>query len=131
MEFDYFNIRGPPGTTRNDTLCPNKTLIRSRSLDACPDNRAAGCASSWESDLTARKGEPIPAPPAGQQHKRAGTRGRTSPPEPCQWRFFQFPQPFSNGADRPAQPPCPPGRSEEHTSELQSIMRNSVAVFFL
>src|SRR3546814_6792035 len=74
--------------------------------------------SDWSSDvcssdlLTARKGEPIPAPPAGQQHKRAGTRGRTSPPEPCQWRFFQFPQPFSNGADRPAQPPCPPGSTE-------------------
>src|SRR3546814_4133790 len=27
--------------------------------------------------------------------------------------------------------PCPAGRSEEHTSELQSLMRNSYAVFRL
>src|SRR3546814_5529950 len=28
-------------------------------------------------------------------------------------------------------PPCPPARSEEHTSELQSLMRNPYAVFCL
>src|SRR3546814_4598816 len=33
--------------------------------------------------------------------------------------------------ERPPAPPAPAGRSEEHTSELQSLMRNSYAVFCL
>src|SRR3546814_1667603 len=41
-------------------------------------------------------------------------------------RHWQF-------GDQNAHPPAPPsrGRSEEHTSELQSLMRNSYAVFRL
>src|SRR3546814_4899351 len=50
-------------------------------------------------------------PPAGQ-HNRIRKTGRKS----C--RTFALP------------PKCPP-RSEEHTSELQSLMRNSYAVFCL
>src|SRR3546814_2774019 len=49
-------------------------------------------------------------------------------------------RPFSFGGLRPPGPgraavflwgPSPPGRSEEHTSELQSLMRTSYAVFCL
>src|SRR3546814_9088281 len=39
-------------------------------------------------------------------------------------------QQHSAGADDEEQP-LPPARSEEHTSELQSLMRNSYAVFCL
>src|SRR3546814_10545399 len=40
-----------------------------------------------------------------------------------------WPQRLSNTGDR--QTPCLPARSEEHTSELQSLMRISYAVFCL
>src|SRR3546814_6009594 len=37
----------------------------------------------------------------------------------------------ARGADRPVRPAQPAARSEEHTSELQSLMRISYAVFCL
>src|SRR3546814_7649103 len=44
------------------------------------------------------------------------------------------PEPIAGGADRsevPHDPSCELGRSEEHTSELQSLMRIPYAVFCL
>src|SRR3546814_5696217 len=47
------------------------------------------------------------------------------PPDPAQHRF-RAPRPFAPRATAPK-----PARSEEHTSELQSLMRLSYAVFCL
>src|SRR3546814_9443595 len=103
-------IRPPPRSTRTDTLFPYTTLFRSRP--------AAGAR---------RRDEPVRAalrvaggPPrrriSGQQLERGGrayarTLGRVAGDD--------------GDSRRPAQ------RSEEHTSELQSLMRISYAVFCL
>src|SRR3546814_5994145 len=94
-------IRRPPGSTRTDTLCPSSTLFRS------PPGLEAG--------------------PYPRRH-RAG---------PCGPRRGPRTESVAAYPGRPvailARPPqgtfsC---RSEEHTSELQSLMRLSYAVFCL
>src|SRR3546814_1897723 len=127
-------IRRPPRSTRTDTLFPYTTLFRSalrrRVRPACPEIR-----------------QPLHATEAAARHGRRRTqllRGLTKDctkqRRPGLSRPFclpaadivQRPQPFApqhrispcGGAQRP-------NRSEEHTSELQSLMRISYAVFFL
>src|SRR3546814_16674872 len=110
--------RRPPRTTRTDTLFPYTTLSRSadhpRATPACELRRDAAdparCAVDedrlprLEIETTRRREQPIP-----RGHQHVGER--------CcidvryRLRFF--------------------GRSEEHTSELQSLMRISYAVFCL
>src|SRR3546814_2080606 len=96
-------IRRPPRSTRTDTLCPYTTLFRSPTP------------SRW-----------VPEPPSERRKKESkGNRlpKRRFPPSPpgtpslmacvtCGHRLL-------------------PSRSEEHTSELQSLMRISYAVFCL
>src|SRR3546814_3174056 len=63
------------------------------------------------------------------------------PPRPLNWRDWGHSpdraRPIRStgrardAAPRPARPAAPPVRSEEHTSELQSLMRISYAVFCL
>src|SRR3546814_2201349 len=99
-------IRRPPRSTRTDTLFPNTTLFRSRS------GRGSRLWMDWKPG--ARLGAcileavrlphspfPIPGPSHGHRLHRS---------------------PRSRSPDR---------RSEEHTSELQSLMRISYAVFCL
>src|SRR3546814_4222148 len=96
-------IRRPPRSTRTDTLVPYTTLFRSR--------RGRRDHRHHCHDLAARGGESA---------RDAGGCGG--------WR--------SREARRaaPGAGPCGAGRgrrSEEHTSELQSLMRISYAVFCL
>src|SRR3546814_2781296 len=100
-------IRRPPSSTRTDTLFPYTTLFRSRRDD---DGLARHCArvrgpASWRT----RQGIPTRA-------------GKGPPPRVHRRRRARSP-----GAHRTAAV----GRSEEHTSELQSLMRISYAVFCL
>src|SRR3546814_10590654 len=101
MGFVFVKMRRPPISTRTDTLFPYTTLFRSRST-------LCGFLS-------------LPSPlfrAPGAQHG--------SPREllqPC--AALHRRRPFA-----PA-PLRPPPRSEEHTSELQSLMRISYAVFCL
>src|SRR3546814_6626889 len=79
-------IRGPPRSTRTDTLFPYTTLFRSQGgRSPCPDSASRN-----------RRRQPRSAPPCAPRYRRARSR-----------------------------------RSEEHTSELQSLMRISYAVFCL
>src|SRR3546814_2433257 len=101
--FFFLIIRRPPRSTRTDTRFPYTTLFRS-----CRGNRPRhGCTD----DRTAARTADAPA--------------RNSGPNP----FLDRPP-----SPRPT-PPCPrhasASRSEEHTSELQSLMRISYAVFCL
>src|SRR3546814_3016799 len=96
-------IRRPPRSTRTDTLFPYTTLFRSESID-----RRLYCPR--------------------QRH-----RARRS-----EFRFLQHCIFASEVADRRqgartlhVAEGVRPGRSEEHTSELQSLMRISYAVFCL
>src|SRR3546814_7053755 len=98
-------IRRPPRSTRTDTLFPYTTLFRSGrpAVDGDRGPAAAGLD---------RLGGPGRAPRPGAQPAAAGEAG-----------LFR---------QRQAQPLRPRGlRSEEHTSELQSLMRISYAVFCL
>src|SRR3546814_3576743 len=95
-------IRRPPRSTRTATLFPYTTLFRS---ERNPQSSRRG--------LRAR-GEPARQEP------------QPSPARPTRWLR-------ASGRARPVLPsrPALQARSEEHTSELQSLMRISYAVFCL
>src|SRR3546814_3357779 len=100
-------IRPPPRSTRTDTLFPYTTLFRSRRRRG-PEGLAEGGASALRDRV-------LELPP----HGRAGLRhGRPRPVEPRRAPARQS----LRGAR---------ARSEEHTSELQSLIRISYAVFCL
>src|SRR3546814_1408955 len=115
-------IRLPPRSTRTDTLFPYTTLFRS------PPRRARGAAARGERPLRPRRDGRVL--PALQPQFRRGLllRDRAAPGRlPGLWRPQRaFPDRRAE-ADHSAQGP----RSEEHTSELQSLMRISYAVFCL
>src|SRR3546814_1575936 len=97
-------IRRPPISTRTDTLCPYTTLFRS----AC-GAPSASFSCSEAVDFT-----------AGESWLR---RERALPPS--------SPQSSSSHIESIADCHSTNNRSEEHTSELQSLMRISYAVFCL
>src|SRR3546814_3449134 len=118
-------IRRPPRSTRTDTLFPDTTLFRSRG--ACQlERREVGIKN--RSTPRSRRNHP-------------GGRARTQSVRSEQRSDPAFPFRVEHFAD------CPHGgypdiqrqthirlrvpRSEEHTSELQSLMRISYAVFCL
>src|SRR3546814_2945157 len=128
-------IRPPPKSTRTDTLFPYPTLFRSKAVgDVAPPY-----AIPWARWLSPRKqsrpwGAPtrctprINAPPT---KKPPGITGRfvTALTPVLSPRRHRHPALPPAGRHLPA--PRPGHRSEEHTSELQSLMRISYAVFCL
>src|SRR3546814_1558394 len=110
--FFFLMIRRPPRSKRTDTLLPYTTLFRSKVQD--------------------REMPALVAIPPGQQKirdlgRRAGlgrARGRQRDPQQAADRRVGLIE--AHGPDDRAAL-----RSEEHTSELQSLMRNSYAVFCL
>src|SRR3546814_2103899 len=95
-------IRRPPRSTRTDTLFPYTTLFRSRHGPRAPGERG---------------------------HHRGGRSRGGAGVEPRR-DAADVPVGAQPLLDRPV--PCrSPDRSEEHTSELQSLMRISYAVFCL
>src|SRR3546814_4306529 len=104
-------LRRPPISTRPDTLVPYTTLFRTKAAARYSRRSSAG--------------RIILSCP---HHKPgSGVKGRKArPPQPC------FPAlPGLKDAVRLARRGCVLRRSEEHTSELQSLMRISYAVFRL
>src|SRR3546814_3980137 len=103
-------IRRPPRSTRTDTLFPYTTLFRSHGRAVRGDRRDAAQAPGDGEGRLARGPEDrgqaaaraLQPLHAADRHRGPGTGRRT-------------------GRDR----------SEEHTSELQSLMRSSYAVFCL
>src|SRR3546814_1360783 len=106
-------IRRPPRSTRTDTLFPYTTLFRS-SLDRCRRRLLDRRRSQPGALLGAPQPDGPEREPARERHRFADRAERRA----------EFPQ-----AGFSAQRPGP--RSEEHTSELQSLMRTSYAVFCL
>src|SRR3546814_3627216 len=101
-------IRRPPRSTRTDTLFPYTTLFRSPVAEGrrlCRDDQVGRRDLPRRRDAGADAGRRDPRPAA----RRNGDGG---------------------GMMRAVQLRAP-ARSEEHTSELQSLMRNSYAVFCL
>src|SRR3546814_2339796 len=98
-------IRRPPRSTRTDTLFPYTTLFRSRRLEPI-----------YKENLNEAQ-SPLPSFLLSSRHYHVCDRGLCSHYAP---RLFRFQRPLQHGP-----------RSEEHTSELQSLMRISYAVFCL
>src|SRR3546814_9954921 len=107
-------IRRPPRSTRTDTLFPYTTLFRSRRAPCCgtPARRPSG--SSF----------PASVQPNGVVDSDSG-----SAEEPAQQRLRAGEMVQHRGGCGVRAPR--EDRSEEHTSELQSLMRISYAVFCL
>src|SRR3546814_10608261 len=105
-------IRRPPRSTRTDTLFPYTTLFRSG-----PDIKRGARRQEKNFDRTAR---------AAPQRRH---RVRRDVPL-VHHRLAEIPQGHRSFRG-PAGFPRPVARSEEHTSELQSLMRISYAVFCL
>src|SRR3546814_7020700 len=96
-------IRRPPRSTRTDTLFPYTTLFRSSTHREQPHTVLGNEPPSGSSDDDGNtEDEGAAAPPVGQHENNR-----------CR----------DHGEDRE--------RSEEHTSELQSLLRISYAVFCL
>src|SRR3546814_6241129 len=104
-------IRRPQRSTRTDTLCPDTTLFRS----ALQRPAARRQVVPRDRDPPRASGRP-----ASQAPRRPHHQGRLL--RPLRQRL---------GGEPHAEHPAKGVRSEEHTSELQSLMRISYAVFCL
>src|SRR3546814_939035 len=103
-------IRRPPRSTRTDTLFPYTTLFRSRT-ETDSAKRQIG---------EARKRHGHPGKPPKARHDRRGSHL----PERSDHEIYR-------GISARVAIAADDRRSEEHTSELQSLMRISYAVFCL
>src|SRR3546814_1677569 len=108
-------IRRHPESTSADTLIPDTTLFRSpcdrlvRQAAVAAERRAAAAGGAVEVWLQGHQVD------RGNQVSREDARNRLARHATVGIRLLQQRQP----------------RSEEHTSELQSLMRNSNAVYCL
>src|SRR3546814_3571810 len=120
----FLMIRRPPRSTRTDTLFPYTTLCRSRTAD-----KQTVEASDGEGFLQ-RSGVTVTITPASDVVTRVAALSQRS-------NQLNFTDSRLDEADVRAlvsSPDVQTGavwRSEEHTSELQSLMRISYAVFCL
>src|SRR3546814_8413916 len=96
-------IRRPPRSTRTDTLFPYTTLFRSCREPAPVQGQSGGEREAREDEQDAAAAQVM----AGQAEQVV-----------CEGRWGRFRRSGGDGH-----------RSEEHTSELQSLMRISYAVF--
>src|SRR3546814_7949963 len=104
--FLFLMIRRPPRSTRTDTLCPYTSLFRYRVHPAH---------SLWRSRGVAIRAAPLVTGPGRPSAKAGPTAHRRAAGQTDgRWPVRSFRR-----------------RSEEHTSELQSLMRISYAVFCL
>src|SRR3546814_3211044 len=100
-------IRRPPGSTRTDTLFPYTTLFRSVSESSAAIAQARAELDRARHDLSRRRQAAAEGAVSGEEVAHAANAVKT------------------------AEASLNLARSEEHTSELQSLMRNSYAVFCL
>src|SRR3546814_6313153 len=121
-------IRRPPRSTRTDTLFPYTTLFRSHIELACDifdhRHRQPALRLGFRPDLALREVE--------QRHHRRALPSRRIARDDRLCLFGIFRRPCERA---PARADFgfvgDLGRSEENTSELQSLMRSSYAVFCL
>src|SRR3546814_8137547 len=120
-------IRRPPRSTRTDTLFPYTTLFRSSPASRRPGSRGPGRKPSRRSALASSSQVPsqqVLAP--GDEDLGAGHIGAVVGAQIVDRRGHVAR--LAQAMQRDARDQH---RSEEHTSELQSLMRISYAVFCL
>src|SRR3546814_4445957 len=120
-------IRRPPRSTRTDTLFPYTTLFRSEGTGIIFGRKSGAQADEI---VLAVQSRPELIVEGFISHAEAAGDGKTFG---LSQRFLERPACVlvlivAFGPCRCGYPRC---RSEEHTSELQSLMRNSYAVFCL
>src|SRR3546814_2016597 len=108
----FLMIRRPPRSTRTDTLLPYTTLLRSE-----PELLRAGAAADVADPLHPGIGQAVR--PEARADREQGLRRPNGQRPGGNRRRLEVPR------------PGPDPRSEEHTSELQSLMRISYAVVSL
>src|SRR3546814_8147710 len=108
-------LRRPPGSTRTDTLFPYTTLVRS---DALGNQRGPGQEVAEPGGAAAIFGE-VHHGQCSSSHAQIGGVSEMTAGDVGELRVA------ARGPDSGEM------RSEEHTSELQSLMRISYAVFCL
>src|SRR3546814_5457262 len=108
-------IRRPPRSTRTDTLFPYTTLFRSGPAHPAHGDRRHG--RDRRASIQVRR--PVGRGYAPDAPRKPGAVGDVTPTYAPAWPR----SPRTNGESG--------RRSEEHTSELQSLMRISYAVFCL
>src|SRR3546814_9293871 len=120
--FFFLMIRRPPRSTRTDTLFPYTTLFRSvvaraEQQQQKAKHRRAGLSAPGEHQSTSSTST---CSPVTRWESAAAMKGSSSPSSTSDGAVDVTPvrRSFTN-------------RSEEHTSELQSLMRISYAVFCL
>src|SRR3546814_7965154 len=123
----FLMIRRPPRSTRTDTLFPYTTLFRSafpapQRLAAQVDGYEAGSAGGVDHQARPFQVQQVGEPPRHQAVEASGNRVGVQP-----HRIVQLPP----GIVAVLRAEAEIHRSEEHTSDLQSLMRNSYAVFCL
>src|SRR3546814_7901805 len=114
--FFFLMIRRPPRSTRTDTLFPYTTLFRSGRFEVAVRRPARAAGPGRVPHRLGRH----PGGGAVQRHRRPGQRRRGFDPS---WRLDET---YVKVRGKWTYL-----RSEEHTSELQSLMRISYAVFCL
>src|SRR3546814_4512059 len=114
--------RTQPKSTRTDPLFPHTTLFRSFNLH-CPGNPK-------RSETDAKRAEASQAARAPQRQSKRGQARRGVSRNPSAFEQIRS-RPGGMSGGPAAYFLNPAGRSEEHTSELQSLMRISYAVFCL
>src|SRR3546814_8070190 len=112
--FFFLMIRRPPRSTRTDTLFPYTTLVRS--VTVATEIRNARFGGDAAAAIVLH---------CGFEHQIADQHRTIID--------LQWLRPFALGIERrlDIEQRCAVARSEEHTSELQSLMRISYAVFCL
>src|SRR3546814_1939385 len=117
-------IRRPPRSTRTDTLFPYTTLFRS-------DREARGAAGYGGGRGGGGKGFDQHFPAWMPWRAKASQAAATGLPATYTGCIRRGGLPCSVDRCSPSSCSSPAWRTEEHTSELQSIMRISYAVFCL
>src|SRR3546814_9811149 len=124
--FFFLMIRRPPRSTRTDTLFPYTTLFRSGPWPiAAAQQRRLFAARSTRCSHRAWHGQAL-RPPLCRLHPYDF---RPPPTAPRSW--IALGRQAGPQSRYRRQVPCQPARSEEHTSELQSLMRISYAILCL
>src|SRR3546814_9845829 len=120
-------IRRPPRSTRTDTLFPYTTLFRSH---GCINDRAqAQDVRSDRSSITTETLKSFAADPRVQRFYVARNWLPAWPSQNVELLLGALGSAEKHGLTGAMF--LPEGRSEEHTSEIQSLMRISYAVFCL